>query len=92
MDGLSQLIDQSVHCVRCGTPGVGNCTCWGSRCPCGWYRRHGELCQGPHHLAYCRAVAAHTMRCRMEQRQGHSALITDAGIDDLPLFAPRERQ
>lgn len=46
MAALDRLIESSVKCSICGTPGVGTCDCW-ERCSCGWYALKGNLCRNP---------------------------------------------
>ncbi len=48
---INNLIDRSVRCAQCGTPGVGTCNCW-ARCPCGWIYEAGGRCPAPVHGAW----------------------------------------
>lgn len=45
---ILDMIDSVVKCVRCGTPGVGNCDCWTS-CSCGLRIGRGQKCDHPVH-------------------------------------------
>jgi hypothetical protein len=51
------LVDASVRCGKCGTPGMGTCACW-VRCSCGWWAEAGRPCRNPlHQDALCRELA-----------------------------------
>lgn len=52
---LDRLIDAAVKCVKCGTRGVGNCSCY-VRCACGWFVERGARCRNP--------------KCRMPSSRG----------------------
>lgn len=43
---LDRMIDASVRCSKCGTPGVLNCLCY-VECSCGWYAERGKPCRNP---------------------------------------------
>lgn len=32
---IDKLVIVNAHCTKCGSKGVGSCTCW-TRCKCGW--------------------------------------------------------
>lgn len=43
---VNRMIDAVVKCVKCGTPGLGNCKCW-EHCSCGWWSEMGKPCHNP---------------------------------------------
>lgn len=40
---LERMIDATMRCLKCGTPGIGTCSCW-ERCSCGWTAEAGKPC------------------------------------------------
>jgi hypothetical protein len=89
MTSLDRIIDQSVHCVRCGMPGIGNCACY-RPCPCGWFRLPGEPCQSRDHDARMRQDLDRRHRLSQLQPPQETARRVDAGMADLPLFSAVE--
>lgn len=43
---LNGMVDASVRCSKCGTPGMFQCGCY-VQCSCGWIAERGKPCRNP---------------------------------------------